>query len=53
VTLIILFGYATFFAAAAWVYDMRDRAKQLRVVGSLAAIDIALIVAFGPILEWI
>jgi hypothetical protein len=53
VTLIILLGYATFFAAAAWVYDMRDRAKQLRVVGSLAPIDIALIVAFGPILEWI
>jgi hypothetical protein len=53
VTLIILLGYATFFAAAAWVYDMRDRIKQLRVVGALAAIDVALILAFGPILEWI
>lgn len=53
VPLIVLLGYATFFAAAAWVYDMRDGIKQLRVVGALAAIDVALIVTFGPILEWI
>jgi hypothetical protein len=53
VPLIILLGYATFFAAAAWVYDMRDRSRQLRVVGTLAAIDAALILTFGPILEWI
>jgi hypothetical protein len=53
VPLIILLGYATFFAAAAWVYDMRDRSKQLRVVGGLAAIDVALILTFGPIREWI
>jgi hypothetical protein len=53
VTLIVLLGYATFFAAAAWVYDMRERSKQLTVVGTLAAIDAALIVTFGPILNWI
>jgi hypothetical protein len=53
VPLIILLGYATFFAAAAWVYDMRERAKQLKVVGTLAAIDAALILTFGPILNWI
>jgi hypothetical protein len=53
VPLIILLGYATFFGMAAWVYDMRDRARQLRVVGVLAAIDAALILTFGPILEWI
>ena len=53
VPLIILLGYATFFGMAAWVYDMRDRARQLRVVGALAAIDAALIITFGPILEWI
>jgi hypothetical protein len=53
VTLIILFGYATFFAAAAFVYDLRERARQLRFVGALAAIDAALILTFGPILEWI
>lgn len=45
---IVIFGYATFFAIAAWVYDMRDdQRRQLRVVGGLAAIDVALAVAFG------
>ena len=53
VPLIILLGYATFFGAAAWVYDMRDRSRQIRVVGTLAAIDVALILTFGPILGWI
>ena len=53
VPLIILLGYATFFGTAAWVYDMRERSRQIKVVGTLAAIDVALILAFGPILEWI
>jgi hypothetical protein len=53
VPLIVLLGYATFFAAAAYVYDLRERRKQVRFVAALAAIDVALIVAFGPILEWI
>jgi hypothetical protein len=53
VPLIILLGYATFFGMAAWVYDMRDRSRQLKVVGALAAVDVAIILAFGPILEWI
>jgi hypothetical protein len=53
VTLIVLLGYTTFFAAAAWVYDMRERPRQLQVVGTLAAIDVALILTFGVILEWI
>ena len=40
---IILLGYVTFFAVAAWVYDMGDdRRRQLRVVGTLAAVDLAL-----------
>ena len=42
VPLIVIFGYATFFGIAAWVYDMgQDRRRQLRVVGTLAAIDVA------------
>jgi hypothetical protein len=53
VTLIVLLGYATFFGAAAWVYDTRERAKQLRIVGAIAAIDVVLILLFGPILGWI
>jgi hypothetical protein len=53
VTLIVLLGYATFFAAAAYVYDLRERAKQLRFVGAIAAIDVTLVILFGPILSWI
>jgi hypothetical protein len=51
--LIVLFGYATFYAVAAWVYDMDSRRHQLRVVGGLAAFDVALLVVFGPLLNWI
>jgi hypothetical protein len=48
VPLIIVFGYMTFFAIAAWVYDMGDdRRRQLRVVGTLAGIDVVLGVGLG------
>ena len=53
VTLIVLLGYATFFAAAAWVHDTRSRLRQLQIVGTIAAVDAVLILLFGPILEWI
>jgi hypothetical protein len=54
VPLIVVFGYAWFFWLAARVFDMgADRARQLRWVGTLAAIDVAGIVVFGPILGWI
>ena len=48
VPLIVVFGYMTFFAIAAWVYDMGDdRRRQLRVVGGLAAVDVVLGVTLG------
>jgi hypothetical protein len=48
IPLIVVFGYMTFFAIAAWIYDMGDdRRRQLRVVGGLAALDVVLAVAFG------
>lgn len=51
---IVIFGYGTFFAIAAWLYDMGDnRRKQFKVVGTLGAIDLAGIVLFGPILGWL
>ena len=51
---IVVFGYATFYAMSAWLYDMGDnRAKQFKVLGGLAAIDIAGIVLFGLILGWL
>jgi len=49
VPLIVVFGYMTFFGIAAWVYDMGDdRRRQLRVVGTLAAVDVALAVGLVP-----
>jgi hypothetical protein len=48
VPLIVIFGYMTFFAIAAWIYDMgENRRRQFTVLGSLAAIDIALAVGLG------
>jgi hypothetical protein len=53
VPLIVVFGYLTFFLTAAYVFDLRDTRKQIRVVGGLAALVGAMICLFGPILEWI
>ena len=48
IPLIVVFGYMTFFAVAAWIYDMGDdHRKQIRVVATLAAVDVALALAFG------
>jgi hypothetical protein len=48
VPLIVVFGYMTFFGIAAWVYDMgANRRRQLRVVGTLAAVNLALGVGLG------
>jgi hypothetical protein len=48
VPLIVVLGYMTFFGIAAWVFDMgTDHRRQLRVVGTLAAIDVAGLVVFG------
>jgi hypothetical protein len=47
VILIVLLGYVPFFAMAAWVFDMgANRRRQLRVVATIAAVD----VTFGLIL---
>ncbi len=45
--LIVVFGYATFFAMAAWVYDMDSRDRQIKVVATLATIVVVLLVIFG------
>jgi hypothetical protein len=48
VPLIVIFGYMTFFAIAAWVYDMgANRRRQLRVVGGLAAVDVGVGLVLG------
>lgn len=54
VPLIVIFGYGTFFAISAWLYDMGgDRRRQFKVIGTLGAIDAAGIVLFGLILGWL
>jgi hypothetical protein len=47
VPLIVVFGYMTFFGIAAYVHDLADLRKQLRVVGSMAGIVVALALALG------
>jgi hypothetical protein len=48
VPLIVVFGYMTFFGIAAWVYDMGDnRRRQLKVVGTLAAVNVLFAVGLG------
>jgi hypothetical protein len=47
VPLIVVFGYMTFFGIAAYVHDLREQRKQVRVVAGLAAVDVTLLVALG------
>lgn len=51
--LIVIFGYATFYAAAAWVHDAPTMTKKLRITGALAGVAASMLVVFGPILRWI
>jgi hypothetical protein len=53
VPLIVIFGYLTFFLTAAYVYDLRDTRRQARLVAWLAGAVGAMILLFGPVLEWI
>ncbi len=50
---IVVLGYLTFYVVAFTVYDMRERSRQLSIVGSLAALDLAAGLVFGPLLGWI
>jgi len=50
VPLIVVLGYMTFYGIATWVYDMgANRRRQVRVVGGLAAVDVALGVVLGVV----
>ena len=53
VPLIVIFGYLTFFLVAAYVYDLRDTHRQATVVALLAGAVAAMLLLFGPILEWV
>lgn len=44
---VVLFGYATFFATAAAVFDMRSDRRRFTVIGAMAAVDAVLALTFG------
>lgn len=50
---IVVFGYLTFYVVAFTVHDLASRARQLQIVGGLAALDLAAGLVFGPILGWL
>jgi hypothetical protein len=50
---IVVFGYLTFYVVSFTVYYMPRRARQIQVVGGLAALDLVAGIVFGPLLGWI
>lgn len=51
--LVFVFGYLWFFLFAWFVFDRPTQARRWQALGVLAAIDLALIGVFGPILGWL
>jgi hypothetical protein len=50
---IVVLGYLTFYVVAFVVYDESRRSRQLQIVSSFAAVDLAGGLVFGPLLGWI
>lgn len=50
---IVVFGYLWFFLVSAYVYDLPDNRRRLRVVGGMATLVAAALLVFGAILGWI
>lgn len=51
--LIILFGYLHFFLVAFWVFDMQSLKKKMLTTSVIYAVDVAAVILFGFILNWI
>ncbi|MEJ2549395.1 MAG: hypothetical protein P8Z42_16835 [Anaerolineales bacterium] len=51
--LIFLIGYLPFFLVSFWVFDMERLRKQAITVGTIFAVDIAGLILFMGILNWI
>jgi hypothetical protein len=49
---IVVFGYLTFYVVSFTVYYAR-RARQMKIAGALAAVDLLAALVFGPLLGWI
>ena len=50
---IVVFGYLWFYLYAAWVYDAPTPRRRWNRLGGLAAVDLAMGLAFGVGLEWL
>jgi hypothetical protein len=50
---IVIFGYLWFFLIAAYVYDLPDNRRRLRVVGAMTILVAASLIVFGTVLGWI
>ena len=53
IPLIVIFGYGTFYAIAAWVFDMTKVADKLRVVAVLGAVVLLGLAGSGAVLGWL
>ena len=51
--LIFLFGYLHFFLVSFWVHDMKLLKSKLTAVGIIYSVNIASIIVFGVVLNWI
>ena len=49
---IVVFGYGTFFAIAAYVFDLDSHRRRFAIVGGMLAVDAVLAVTFG-VLGWL
>lgn len=53
IPLIVIFGYGTFYAIAAWVFDLPKIVDKIRVVAAMALVVAAGLVGFGAVLGWL
>jgi hypothetical protein len=51
--LIFLIGYLPFFLVAFWVYDMPKVSQKIKVVGAIYAFNVACLVLFAGVFQWI
>ena len=51
--LIFLIGYLPFFLVAFWVHDLPKVSQKIKVVGAIYAFNIACLILFAGVLQWI
>ncbi len=51
--LIVIFGYGTFYACAAWVYDTKRLRTKIAIASTLLGVAATGLIVFGAALRWI